>query len=115
MPRFPKPAEGTWTEHHPELGTGLVSYADSISPEFYEWERAAIFRRAWLHVGRVEQLPRAGSYFTKELAVANTSVIVVRGADAEVRAFHNVCRHRGNKLVWTDTPHDETSGTTRQF
>jgi phenylpropionate dioxygenase-like ring-hydroxylating dioxygenase large terminal subunit len=115
MPRYPKPAEGTWTEHHPELGTGLVSYADCISPEFYEWERAAIFRRAWLHVGRVEQLPRAGSYFTKELAVANTSVIVVRGGDGEVRAFHNVCRHRGNKLVWTDTPHDETSGTTRQF
>jgi nitrite reductase/ring-hydroxylating ferredoxin subunit len=115
MARFPKPAEGSWTEHYPELGTGLVSYADSISPEFYELEREAIFKRAWLNVGRVEQLPRNGSFFTKELAVAGTSIIVVRDTGGEVRAFHNICRHRGNKLVWTDFPSEETSGTTRQF
>ena len=84
MARFPKPPEGSWTEHYPELGTAPVSYEDSISPEFYELEREAIFKRAWLNVGRVEQLPRKGSYFTKELAVANTSVIVVRGMDGEV-------------------------------
>ena len=45
-----------------------MSYEDSISPEVYELEREAIFRRSWLNVGRVEQLPRKGSYFTKELA-----------------------------------------------
>ena len=115
MGRFPKPAEGSWTEHYPELGTGFVSYEDSISPEFYELEREAIFRRAWLNVGRVEQLPRNGSYFTKELVVACTSVIVVRGNDGEVRAFHNMCRHRGNKLVWEGSPRRETSGFCRQF
>ncbi|TMK67200.1 MAG: aromatic ring-hydroxylating dioxygenase subunit alpha, partial [Actinobacteria bacterium] len=76
MARFPKPAEGSWTEHYPELGTGLVSYADSIAPEFFELEREAIFKRAWLHVGRVEQLPRNGSYFTREIAVARTSVVI---------------------------------------
>ena len=53
---LPKPAEGSWTEHHPGL-TGPVSYEDSISPEHYELERDAIFRRNWLNVGRVEQLP----------------------------------------------------------
>src|SRR5262245_49264960 len=104
MARFPKPREGSWTEHYPELGTGLVSYEDSISPEFHELERDAIFRRAWLNVGRVEQLPRTGSYFTKELAVARTSLIVVRGGDGRIRAFHNFCRHRGNKLVWRESP-----------
>ncbi len=103
MARWPKPAEGSWTEHF-GLGTEPISYEDSISPEFYELEREAVFKRAWLNVGRVEQLPRTGSYFTKELAVARTSVIVVRGKDGEVRAFHNVCRHRGNKLVWNDYP-----------
>ena len=115
MARFAKPAEGSWTQHYPELGTGLVSYEDSISPEFFELEREAIFKRVWLNVGRVEQLPRSGSYFTKELAVANTSVVVVRDQDGDVRAFHNICRHRGNKLVWTDFPQQETSGTARQF
>jgi phenylpropionate dioxygenase-like ring-hydroxylating dioxygenase large terminal subunit len=112
---FAKPAEGSWTEHYPELGTGPVSYEDSISPAHYELERDAIFRRTWLNVGRVEQIPRTGNYFTREIAAARTSIVVVRGADGEVRAFHNICRHRGNKLVWQDFPGEETSGTCRQF
>jgi phenylpropionate dioxygenase-like ring-hydroxylating dioxygenase large terminal subunit len=115
MPHFTKPDEGSWTEHYPELGTEPVSYADSISPAFYELEREAIFGRTWLNVGRLEQLPKAGSYFTKELDSAGTSVVIVRGMDGEVRAFHNICRHRGNKLVWSDFPGEETSGTCRQF
>ena len=84
MGRFPKPAEGSWTEHYPELGTGPVSYEDSISPEYYQRERDAIFARTWLNVGRVEQLPKKGSYFTRELDAARTSVVVVRGTDDEV-------------------------------
>ena len=36
MARFPKPAEGSWTQHYPELGTAPVSYEDSISPEVYD-------------------------------------------------------------------------------
>ena len=115
MAHFPKPAEGSWTEHYPELGTGPVNYEDSISPEFYELERKAIFSRTWLNVGRVEQVPRAGRYFTKELQCAGTSVIIVRDKDGGVRGFHNICRHRGNKLVWNDYPNEETSGTCRQF
>ena len=50
MARWPKPAEGSWTQHYPELGTAPVSYEDSISPEHYELERDAIFRRTWLNV-----------------------------------------------------------------
>src|SRR5215472_13816976 len=115
MGRFAKPAEGSWTEHYPELGTGLVSYADSISPEVYEREREAIFGRTWLNVGRVEQLPKVGSYFTKELDAARTSIVVVRASADEIHAFHNICRHRGNKLVWQDFPLEETNGTCRQF
>ncbi len=115
MAHFAKPDEGSWTQHYPELGTGPVSYEDSISPEHYELERKAIFGRTWLNVGRVEQVPRTGAYFTRELAVAGTSIVVVRGTDGEVRAFHNICRHRGNKLVWQDYPGEEVSGTCRQF
>jgi len=115
MGRWPKPPEGSWTEHYPELGTGPISFEDSVSPEFYELEREAIFKRAWLNVGRVEDVPRSGSYFTKELVVARTSVIVVRDGEGAIRAFHNICRHRGNKLVWSDFPREETQGFCRQF
>ena len=115
MARYAKPAEGSWTQHYPELGTGPVSSEDSISPEFYELEREAIFKKAWLNVGRVEELPRNGTYFTKELAAVGTSVVVVRGMDGTIRAFHNICRHRGNKLVWSDFPNEETRGSCRKF
>jgi len=112
---FAKPEEGSWTEHYAHLGTGPVSYDDSIDPQWFEDEREAVFKRSWLNVGRVEQLPRTGSYFTKELDVARTSVILVKAADGEIRGFHNICRHRGNKLVWTDFPKEEDNGTCRQF
>jgi glycine betaine catabolism A len=116
MARWPKPAAGSWTKHF-DLDTAPISYADSISPEFHELERDAIFKKAWLNVGRVEQLPRKGSYFTKEIQITNNSVIIVRSGEGDegVRAFHNVCRHRGNKLVWDDFPREETAGTCRQF
>jgi Rieske 2Fe-2S family protein len=114
MSRLPKPAEGSWTEHY-GLGTGPVSYRGATSPEYYELEREAVFKRAWLHVGRVEQVPKPGAYFTKDLPVVGSSIVVVRNQDGHVRAFHNICRHRGNKLVWNDYPREEASGTCRQF
>jgi phenylpropionate dioxygenase-like ring-hydroxylating dioxygenase large terminal subunit len=115
MGRWPNPPEGSWTEHYPELGVDPISFADSVSPQFYELEREAIFRRAWLNVGRTEDLPRVGSYFTRELPAAKASIVVVRDGAESVRAFHNVCRHRGNKLVWDEYPLEETSGFCRQF
>jgi phenylpropionate dioxygenase-like ring-hydroxylating dioxygenase large terminal subunit len=114
MSFFPKPEPGSWTEHF-GLDTAPASYEDSISPEHYERERKAIFRRTWLNVGRVEQLRRRGSHLTKELDSAGTSVIVVNDGSDTPRAFHNICRHRGNKLVWQDYPGEETEGFCRQF
>jgi phenylpropionate dioxygenase-like ring-hydroxylating dioxygenase large terminal subunit len=71
-----------------------------ILPEYFELERERIFRRTWLNVGRVEELPNPGDYLVKDLPVCNTSIVVVRGKDSRIRAFHNVCSHRCNKLVW---------------
>ncbi len=61
MAHFPKPAEGSWTEHYPQLGTGPVSYEDSISPDHYELERKAIFARTWLNVGGSSSFPATGA------------------------------------------------------
>jgi phenylpropionate dioxygenase-like ring-hydroxylating dioxygenase large terminal subunit len=117
VPHFPKPAAGSWTQAYPELGTEPVDYSDSFDPAHFADEQEAIFKRTWLNVGRVERLPKVGSYFTRELpsVCKGTSIIVVKGKDGVVRAFHNICRHRGNKLVWNDFPNEETEGTCRQF
>ncbi len=111
----PTEAGRPWTLRYPELGTGPVSFEDSISPEFWELERRAIFERTWLNIGRVEEVATPGAFFTKDIPPARTSILVVRGADGDIRAFHNVCRHRGNRLVWDGAPGEETRGRARRF
>ena len=110
---FEKPGP-TWTEAY-GLDKGMVSLRDCWDPEFFELEREAVFRRSWLYMGRVEELPRAGSFFTRERPFLNLSALIAKGMDNKVRAFHNVCAHRGNKLMWEDTAEKEMSGMCRQF
>jgi len=107
--------KGKFTALYPDLGTGPVSYEDSISPEFFEAEREAVFKRSWLYVGRIERLARPGTYFTRELPGRLASLVVARDLDGTVHAFHNVCAHRGNKVVWQEHPQRETSGSCREF
>lgn len=66
------------------------------SSEIFRQEQERIFCRQWICVGREEQLPNSGDY--RICAVGGESVIVVRGRDGMVRAFYNVCRHRGTRL-----------------
>ena len=69
------------------------------APARFEAERSAIFRRAWLIVGREEEVARPGDYITRQIQTVDASVVITRGKDGVVRAFHNVCSHRGVALV----------------
>ncbi|HXG18858.1 MAG TPA: SRPBCC family protein [Methylomirabilota bacterium] len=89
-----------WHDLHPELGREPVPIEPYISQAYFELERERIFRKVWLNIGRVEELPKPGDYLVKDLPVCKTSLLVVRGKDDRIRAFHNVCSHRSNKLVW---------------
>jgi len=109
-PLVTKPASGHWTDAYPSLGRGPISLEDCVSAEFFTKEKEHVFKKSWLYVGRIEQLPKAGSHFTRELSILDTSLLLVRDKDDQVRAFHNICPHRGNKLVWQDDPFQETSG-----
>lgn len=60
-------------------------------------EHERIFRAEWRYVGHVSQLRAPGSFLRYELG--DDSVLVVRGRDGALRAMHNVCRHRGARLV----------------
>src|SRR5262249_15626308 len=88
-----------WTLRYPELGIGPVPVGPCLDPHHFELEREKIFSRVWLNVGRQEEIPKPGDYVVKHLDVCNTSILVVRGKDGAIRAFHNVCRHRGNRLA----------------
>ncbi|MGE0773472.1 MAG: aromatic ring-hydroxylating dioxygenase subunit alpha [Sphingomonadaceae bacterium] len=81
------------------LGTGPVSTEGYRSKEYFEQESEKVFRRAWLCLGRVEQLNTPGSYFVQEIEIAKVSILVTRDSSDKIRAFYNVCSHRSNKLV----------------
>ncbi|MBM3516934.1 MAG: aromatic ring-hydroxylating dioxygenase subunit alpha [Alphaproteobacteria bacterium] len=97
-----------WTQLYPELGQGPIPTEPYVSEEIYQREIELIFKKSWLRVARVEEVPEPGSYKVKRLHFANTAIIIVRAKDGVVRAFHNVCSHRGNTVV-TETG-DETFG-----
>ncbi|MEO1159213.1 MAG: aromatic ring-hydroxylating dioxygenase subunit alpha [Pseudomonadota bacterium] len=67
------------------------------SAETYELEKNAIFYRTWHYAGHVSQVTGQGSYFTT--AIHEQNIFVARGRDDELRAFYNVCAHRGHELV----------------
>ena len=65
-------------------------------PAIFHDEMERLFFGRWICVGRTERIPNPGDYFLVELAAE--SVIVTRSNDAEIRAFFNVCRHRGTRM-----------------
>ena len=66
-------------------------------PEAFQRERATVFARSWQFVAHERDLVEAGDYAAETLA--GYPIVVVRGADGELRGFHNVCRHRAGPLV----------------
>ena len=60
-------------------------------------EREHIFHRSWHLVGHVNELRNPGDFLTYN--ILEQSVIVIRSKEGPIRAFHNVCQHRGNRLL----------------
>jgi len=81
------------------LGTDPIPAKLYCDPEWYELERKAVWMRSWLNVGHVCELPEPGSFIRRELEFAKASILIIRGKDGEVRAFHNACTHRGTQLT----------------
>jgi Rieske 2Fe-2S family protein len=66
-------------------------------PQYFENDVERIFFRDWLYVGHISQIPAPGEFFTYELA--GESLVIMRVGESEVKAFFNVCRHRGARIV----------------
>ena len=68
-----------------------------IDPSIYEREKQAIFYRSWNFGCHAGQVAEPGSYVT--VKVADQNIVVLRGQDGTLRAFHNVCSHRAHELL----------------
>lgn len=67
------------------------------SQAFYEREVSQIFHKSWNFIGRADEAPNPGDYFTVDFA--GESVIILRDQAGQMRAFLNICRHRGTRLA----------------
>jgi len=91
------------------LGTDLIPAKAYYDPDHFELERKAIFMRSWIQIGHVCELPGPGSFIRRELEFAEASILIVRGKNDVIRAFHNACTHRATQLV------SEEQGSTNAF
>lgn len=71
-----------------------------LSEDYVRAERDKLWRKVWLQIGRVEEIPEVGSYLSYD--ILDDSIVVVRNTPDTLKAYHNVCPHRGRRLV--DTP-----------
>lgn len=76
-----------------------------ISREYAELEGERLWSKVWQQAGRVEEIPEVGSYITYN--IMHDSILIVRVAEGDgphaIRAWHNVCPHRGRRLVGDNT------------
>jgi phenylpropionate dioxygenase-like ring-hydroxylating dioxygenase large terminal subunit len=89
---------------------GVEAY---ISEEYARAEGDKLWAKVWQQVERVEEIPRVGDFLTYE--ILDDSIIVVRTAPDTIRAYHNVCAHRGRKLIDTPDGAHDARGSRKQF
>lgn len=95
-PSTPFPAEQlepVFSSSNPQ-GLPRAAYTD---PAVFAYEQERLFRRSWLAVARECELTGPGDFLRAQ--VAGEELLLVRGVDLGLRAFYNVCRHRGLRLV----------------
>ena len=67
-------ATQTWHEKY-NFDTGPIPIEPYISEDYFKLEQERVFRKVWLNVGRIEQIPNPGDYFVKDLPMCRTSLI----------------------------------------
>ena len=84
-----------------ELSNAVTIDAEAyICEDYARAERDKLWRKVWQMAGRVEEIPEVGNYLTYD--ILDDSILIVRTAPDKISAYHNVCPHRGRRLV--DTP-----------
>jgi phenylpropionate dioxygenase-like ring-hydroxylating dioxygenase large terminal subunit len=87
------------TSEETALGTEPIPAGPYYQADYFELEREAVFKRTWLQLGHLSEIAEPGSFIVRTLEFANASILITHGTDGKIRAFHNVCTHRGTQLV----------------
>lgn len=87
----------TLNERSRQLSLPRALYND---PFLFRIDMEEVFMKEWLFVGMTCEVPKPGAYITVE--IGQNPVLIVRDRDNQVRAFHNVCRHRGSRVCTAD-------------
>ena len=91
-----EPQKHTWPNREPDRAYTLPSRY-FYDPAIMEAEKWSIFYKGWLFAAHVSEVAKPGHFVTCD--IFDQSVLIVRGRDQVLRAFHNVCQHRGNRLI----------------
>jgi phenylpropionate dioxygenase-like ring-hydroxylating dioxygenase large terminal subunit len=91
----------------PDIGPGILDAAVYADPERYQRERTAVLAPSWQIICRSSQIPHPGDFITWE--GQGETIVLTRRRDGGVSGFHNVCQHRGARIV------KEPSGCARRF
>ena len=98
-----------WRSHpapawpRPRIGDHPIEGYRYTSREFFAREFDSMWTKVWLLLGREDEMPRPGDWQREE--VGPESILMVRQHDGAIKAFYNVCQHRGNRLVFDAKGH----------
>lgn len=81
----------------PVSESGILPAEAYISEDFWKFEKQAIFSRAWLCIGHVNEVPTVGDYI--QLRIMDEPVLMVRTDNDKVRVLSSICQHRGHPIV----------------
>ena len=82
----------------PTAGASALPNRAYTDPAFLEHEQRVLFAPTWICIGTGASIPNAGD--VRPVSWLGAPLVLVRAADGGINVFHNVCRHRGNELVW---------------
>src|SRR5262245_42546404 len=97
LAREPGTPDLSFERGEPYEDTGPIPKECFISKEWWDLEVEHVWKKVWQFACRENEIPNVGDYYTHE--IVGQSILIVRETATSIRAFHNVCLHRGTRLV----------------